>query len=232
MGRLFQLCCCMGPRARVPAAPLPAGACPRGRSQPINTRAAPFVYQQNAAGKRRKSNPDRIEGGAATKEAKLDLAERWRDLDPKLLPLDRTDIAILSILVGNSRETYIRIAEQLGITEATVRRRVRALMEKGLILGFTTRVNFSAVESTVRAFVHLQVRPDRMDVVLDGLRRHPRVAAVHRVTGPHNLLLVGLFVSAVELQDFVDDFLRMEGISDTEVQIVMRSHKEELWGGV
>lgn len=166
------------------------------------------------------------------KKAELDLAERWKDLDPELLPIDRTDIAILSILVGNSRETYIRIAERLNITEATVRRRIRSLISKGLIVAFTTRINFSAVENTVRAFVHLQVSSDRLNEVLGKLRDHPRVASVHRVTGPHNLLLVALFVSTNELQDFVDNFLRMDGITDTEIQIVMSSHKEELWGGI
>jgi len=162
----------------------------------------------------------------------LDLAERWKGLDPELLPVDATDIRILSILVGNSRRTYSDIAGELGITEATVRRRVKSLLDKGLIIAFTTRINFGAVENTVRAFVHLQVAPDRLQAVISRLREHRRVAAVHRVTGQRNVLIVALFVSLAELQDFVDNFLRMDGISDSEVQIVMGSHKEEHWGGV
>ena len=166
------------------------------------------------------------------KTTELDLAERWKDIDPKLLPLDRKDMAILSILIKNSRESYIKIAEQLGITEATVRRRIGALVDKGLILAFTTRINFQAIENTVKAFVHLQVSSERLKEVIAKLYHHPRVAAVHRVTGPHNILLAALFVSTGELQDFVDNFLRMDGISGTENQIVMSSHKEELSGGI
>jgi DNA-binding Lrp family transcriptional regulator len=164
--------------------------------------------------------------------AHLDLAERWKNLDPKLLPLDETDIEILCILVKNSRETNSNIAQELGITEATVRRRIRALLQKGLILSFTTRINFGAVENTVKAFVHLQVKSERLQEVISQVRNHPRVAAAHRVTGSHNLLLVALFVSMAELQDFVDNFLKIEGISDTEIQIVMSSHKDEAWGGL
>jgi len=162
----------------------------------------------------------------------LNLADRWKGIDSKILPVDETDIQILSILVRNSRETNSRIAELLSITEATVRRRIRALVSKGLILAFTTRINFSAVENTVRAFMHLEVRADRLTEVVNAIRKHPRVASVHRVTGQHNLLLVALFVSMAELQDFVDNFLRMEGISDTEIQVVMSSYKEELWDGI
>ncbi|MGQ9581979.1 MAG: Lrp/AsnC family transcriptional regulator [Thermoplasmatota archaeon] len=164
--------------------------------------------------------------------AELDLAERWKSLDKRLLPVDRTDIQILSMLVRNSRERNCRIASQLHITEATVRRRVRALREKGLILAFTTIINFAAVESTVKAFIHVQAAAERLREVVARLKQHPRVVALHRVTGHHNLLLVALFVSTTELQDFVDNFLRMEGISDTEVQIVVRSHKEQHWGGI
>lgn len=162
----------------------------------------------------------------------LDLAERWRALDRRLLPVDKRDIQILSILVRNARETNSRIAAQLHVTEATVRRRVKALKEKGLILAFTTVINFSAVENTVKSFIHLQVSSDRLREVVQKLRQHPRVTAIHRVTGPHNILLVALFVSTSELQDFVDNFLRMEGVRDTVVQIVMSSHKEQHWGGI
>jgi Lrp/AsnC family leucine-responsive transcriptional regulator len=165
------------------------------------------------------------------KTERLDLQQRWKGLDPGLLPVDATDIRILSMLVENSRRTYSEMAQALGITEATVRRRVRTLVQKGLILGFTTRINFGAVENTVKAFIHLAVAPDRLREVISKLQGHPRVAAVHRVTGQRNLLLVALFVSIAELQDFVDDFLRLEGVSDTEVQIVMGSHKEAFWGG-
>ena len=162
----------------------------------------------------------------------LDLAERWRGLDRRLLPVDRRDIQILSILVRNARETNSRIAAQLHVTEATVRRRVRALKERGLILAFTTLINFSAVENTVKSFIHLQVSSERLREVIQRLGQHPRVTAIHRVTGQHNLLLVALFVSTSELQDFVDNFLRMEGVTDTVVQIVMSSHKEQHWGGI
>lgn len=165
------------------------------------------------------------------KGGRLDLDQRWKGLDPKLLPVDPTDISILSMLVNNSRETYSDMASALNITEATVRRRVHALVEKGLIIGFTTRINFGAIENTVKAFIHLSAAPDRLREVISKLAGHPRVSAVHRVTGQRNLLLVALFVSITELQDFVDNFLRLEGVSDTEVQIVMGSHKDEHWGG-
>ena len=165
------------------------------------------------------------------KGERLDLKQRWKGLDLKLLPVDDTDISILSMLLNNSRETYSDMATALQITEATVRRRVKVLVDKGLIIGFTTRIDFGAIENTVKAFIHLQAAPDRLGEVISRLQGHQRVVALHRVTGQRNLLMVALFISISELQDFVDNFLRLEGVSDTEVQIVMGSHKDEFWGG-
>ena len=160
------------------------------------------------------------------------IARRWKGIDPERLSLDTTDTAILAILVRNSRESCIRIARQVGVTEATVRRRIGSLVSRGTIQSFTVKVNFPAAEGSVRAFVHLAVSPERLGDVVARLLAHPRVAAVHRVTGPHNLLLKAMFVSTVELQDFADDFLRMDGISGSEIQIVLGSHKDEPWGGI
>jgi Lrp/AsnC family leucine-responsive transcriptional regulator len=181
--------------------------------------------------KPKKDENSKDAGATPPRAGKLDLEQRWKTLDKGLLPVDSTDIRILSMLVENSRHTYSEMADALGITEATVRRRVKALVDRGLIIGFTTRINFGAIENTVKAFIHIAVAPERLREVVSRLQRHPRVAAIHRVTGQRNLLLVALFVSIAELQDFVDDFLRTEGVSDTEVQIVMGSHKEEHWGG-
>lgn len=165
------------------------------------------------------------------KGATPDLRQRWKGLDPDLLPVDDTDMGILSLLVENSRETFSDMAAKLKTTEATVRRRVRALMDRGLILGFTTRINFAAIENTVRAFIHLSVAPGRLRDVVNQLRAHQRVLEVNRVTGQRNILLIARFVSIAELQAFVDDFLRIDGVTDTEVQIVMGTHKEAPWGG-
>ncbi|MBM4248237.1 MAG: Lrp/AsnC family transcriptional regulator [Euryarchaeota archaeon] len=165
------------------------------------------------------------------KEKAQDLRQRWKGLDPDLLPVDDTDMGILSMLVANSRETYSDMASALHITEATVRRRVRALTDRGLILGFTTRINFAAIENTVRAFIHLSVAPGRLKSVVEHLRAHQRILEVNRVSGQRNILVIARFVSIAELQDFVDDFLRIDGVTDTEVQIVMGSHKEAPWGG-
>jgi DNA-binding Lrp family transcriptional regulator len=179
----------------------------------------------------KKDENSKPQAAPGPRAGRLDLEQRWKGLDQGLLPVDPTDIRILSMLIENSRQTYSEMAGALGITEATVRRRVKSLVDKGLIIGFTARINFGAIENTVKAFIHLTVAPERLREAVSRLQGHPRVAAIHRVTGQHNLLLVALFVSIAELQDFVDDFLRLDGVSDTEVQIVMGSHKEASWGG-
>ena len=51
--------------------------------------------------------------------------------------LDGKNKRILNLLQENSRLSYVRIANELGISEATVRYRVKKLMDVGIISKFT-----------------------------------------------------------------------------------------------
>ncbi|MCK5600574.1 Lrp/AsnC ligand binding domain-containing protein, partial [Candidatus Pacearchaeota archaeon] len=52
-----------------------------------------------------------------------------------------------------------------------------------------------------------------------------------RVTGPYDLMCVSLFVGMPELQEFIDSFLKMEGVREIETQIIMTAYKGVPWTG-
>ncbi len=144
-----------------------------------------------------------------------EIFERWKGLDLKLLPIDRTDIRILCELRENARMSNSEIAKKLGVTEATVRRRIKNL-----------------IENTVKAYIHLKTVTDKLDKVVDHVVNHNRVVAVYRVTGEYDLLVVALFVGMTELQEFIDTFLKIDGVKETDTQIVMSAHKGVPWTGI
>ena len=171
-------------------------------------------------------------GSAEPSEETCDLMERWGRRDLKLLPLDLMDIKILCLLKENSRRTNSEVAVVLGSTEATIRRRIQRLMSRGIITGFSTYINYSMMENTVKAYVQVEARQDALQAVIDAVARHRRVVAVYRVTGKANLLLVGLFTSMADLQSFIDADLKIEGVVETSTQIVMSAPKGVPWTGL
>ena len=127
-------------------------------------------------------------------EYPCEIYERWKGLDLKMLPIDRTDIRILCELRDNARMSNSEIAKKLNVTEATVRRRIKNLIEKGIILRFSIHIDYRLIENTVKAYVHVKTVTDKLDKVVQHLTNHNRVVAVYRVTGEYDLLVVALFV--------------------------------------
>lgn len=161
-----------------------------------------------------------------------ELLDRWRGLDLKLLPIDKTDIRILAELRDNARMSNSEIAKKLGVTEATVRRRIKALVEKGIIARFSIHIDYRMIENTVKAYIRVRTATERLSDVVKKICSHNRVVAVYRVTGEYDLLVVALFVGMTELQEFIDTYLKMDGVKETETQIVMTAHKGVPWTGI
>jgi len=170
--------------------------------------------------------------GEMTDPFPCDIFERWKGLDLKLLPIDSTDIRILCELIDNARMSNSEIAQKLSITEATVRRRIKNLVEKGIIMKFSIHINYKLVENTVKAYIQVKAVTEKLDEVVSKIVDHNRVIAVYRVTGEYDLLVVTLFVGMTELQEFIDGYLKIEGVKETQTQIVMSALKGVPWTGI
>lgn len=163
---------------------------------------------------------------------KTGLAKRWEGLDLDLLPIDNLDVSILDILRNNSRISNAEIARTLKTSEATIRRRIKSMVDKGIIVGFSTYINYSLVENPVKAYIHLKIRTERMDAVVDKIKSHDMLLALYRVAGEYDVLCVTLFSSMNGLHEFIDYFLEIDGIIETNTQIVMKAHKGVPWTGI
>ena len=161
-----------------------------------------------------------------------ELAKRWEGLDLDLLPIDSLDVKILDLLRDNSRSSNAEIARLLKTSEATIRRRIKSMMDKGIIAGFSTFIDYSLIENPVKAYIHLKVRTEKMESVVEKIRSHNMLLALYRVAGEYDLLCVTLFSSMAGLHEFIDYFLGIDGIIETNTQIVMKAYKGVPWTGI
>lgn len=163
---------------------------------------------------------------------KCELAKRWEGLDLDLLPIDSLDVSILCILRDNSRASNAEVARVLDTSEATIRRRIKGMVDKGIIAGFSTFINYSLIENPVKAYIHLKIRTETMESVIERIKSHEMLLALYRVTGEYDILCVALFSSMNGLHEFLDYFLGIDGIIETNTQIVMKAHKGVPWTGI
>ena len=163
---------------------------------------------------------------------KCNLIERWKLLDKSMRPVDDLDLSILCTLRENARISNLELAKMLGVSEATVRRRIKIMEEKGIIRGYAALVNCYGVENSVKAFIYLKVDRKHIDEVAHSLMKESRLVTLYRILGDYDILCECLFLSMSELQDFVDNKLNMEGIISSVTHVVASAYVPCEWVGI
>ena len=136
-------------------------------------------------------------------------------------PLDRLDRRILAILQRDGRTPNTEIARQEGVSPGTVRRRIAALIEDGLIK-IVAVVDPEKVGMSTVAFIHLDVDLAHLDEAAKALCRMPFVLYVAYTTGQSDVLIQAVFPNHKALADFWrNDLARVPGVlrSDTSIQL-------------
>ena len=106
------------------------------------------------------------------------------DTAPPTAPLDRIDAAVLDQLAQDARASFARIGAQVNLSASAVKRRVDRLRARGVIDGFTVRLDPAALgwatEAHVEVFCTGSTSPATMR---DAFSRYPEVVAASTVTG-------------------------------------------------
>ena len=102
--------------------------------------------------------------------------------------LDLLDLKIIEELKNNSRVSFNDISQKIDKTEATVRRRVKKLLEEGVITRFTIDYNIDSkqnISATIKAI------PDFKDIkrILKQLRLIEEIKNIWRLSGDCGLLM-------------------------------------------
>jgi len=135
--------------------------------------------------------------------------------------VDEVDLKILEILKGNSRSTYVEIGKALSLSEGTVRNRVQALTESGVIKRFTVEVSLGV---GVRALIMISVDPQRPTVqVSDKVLTLPGVEKIYEVTGEYDVVTVVSSSSIEGLNQTIEEIRVIDGVVKTNTIIVLRT---------
>jgi len=141
--------------------------------------------------------------------------------------IDSIDKTILNMLQENARTAFKRIAEKIGVSEATVFVRVRKLREKGIIKRFTALVSPELLGKNLTAFVLINTDPKRLEDVLTTLSQMDDVYEAYDVTGTYYAIVKIRTENREKLAEIIDQIGMIEGVTRTETAIVLRCVKEE-----
>jgi Lrp/AsnC family transcriptional regulator for asnA, asnC and gidA len=135
--------------------------------------------------------------------------------------VDGADLKIVASIKSEGRKSYADIARETGLTEATVRRRLRQLLDDGVI-SIVVMPEPARIGLPVHVLFRLQVELDRLESVTLALTDIPNVRWVGIVTGDHNVILEAFFASNGQMNRVMTGRLaKIAGITHLEVQTVL-----------
>lgn len=140
--------------------------------------------------------------------------------------LDNLDKQLIKILHEDARRSSEVVAKELGVSPATVRRRIRRLVKNG-VMHVIALVEPEKIGLHLTAVVALDVDHEKLNSVMNKLIKRPEVIWVATTTGRFDILLLARFPSHEELSEFVQgDLAKVEGVRDSETFICLRQERK------
>jgi len=145
----------------------------------------------------------------------------------KIKRLDQLDQAIVEKLARDARTSNRAIAAELGVTEGTIRTRIKRLQGEGLIQ-FTVVRDFRMAGSPNLCMLGIDADPSKVPALAQALRALPEINCVIVMLGRYSLLAMGLFTNIEQLNDVVTEKIRtLEGVRRVETSISVHNIKYE-----
>lgn len=136
--------------------------------------------------------------------------------------VDDLDLDIIAHLRQDGRKSHRELARILDCSEATIRRRVKSLIDDGHIRIVAIADPFR-LGYKIDVIMGIEVKPGKINDVANHLAQLERVRAVTITTGVYDLVIAAMFQSNDELLDFVaKDVGSVDGIAATQTSHALR----------
>lgn len=139
--------------------------------------------------------------------------------------LDHVDRQLIEILSRDARVSNRKIATDLGVTEGTVRGRIKRLQQDRLI-AFTAITSTEMEDPMKLAFIGIQADIQNIQAIARQIADLPSVNAVIITMGRFSILAVCLFSELDQLHDVASNqILLIPGVHHIETSIAVKTLK-------
>jgi DNA-binding Lrp family transcriptional regulator len=143
--------------------------------------------------------------------------------------LDEIDRNILSILQEDARKSYREIQNELNISIGTIHNRISKLKEKGVISGYTLKLNNAELGYKLTFLIRIQIDGKKTPEVLEEISTIPEVCSVFHTTGEQSAALICRFKESDEVHKFIRDLNEREFITNTNSNMVLKEYKNSAY---
>jgi DNA-binding Lrp family transcriptional regulator len=145
----------------------------------------------------------------------------------KLEKINKIDLEIIKLLQEDSRISFNKIAQKLGISVGTAYNRIKNLENMGVLKGYTALVDPAKVGYGITAMILIQAEGARLVDVEDEISKMDNVVLVYDITGDFDIAVIARFKDRYGLNSFVKKVLSMPYVKRTVTNVVLNVVKED-----
>ena len=137
--------------------------------------------------------------------------------------LDSKDQAIVSLLQKDGRISVQNMAQALGLTRATVSKRIEKLESSGVITGYAAVVRKDFFNKKVRGWVMIVTVPNLEEQGIIAMKLIPEVTKIYTTNGRWDLAIE---LRAADLESFdgaLSKIRKVRGVETTETNLLLSS---------
>jgi DNA-binding Lrp family transcriptional regulator len=137
------------------------------------------------------------------------------------LSVDEKDRRILDILREDSRRSYVDIAKAINLSEPAVRRRIKNLVDNGIIRRFTVEADLGHGASAITL---ISVNPALPTAEMSAkLLKMEGVDVVYEITGQYDIAVIVSGSNIANINKSIDDIRRLDGVGNTNTVIILKT---------
>ena len=138
------------------------------------------------------------------------------------IELDDIDKRLLELLQLDARASFADLSRKLDVAEATVRFRVKRLMDNGVITRFAALLDPAKVGFGVSGAILLKIDPAYLEAACKQLVSFDETLYLFQSTGEYDVVSVILARDMVHLNDLVKRTKMILGVKDARVSVTTR----------
>ncbi len=140
--------------------------------------------------------------------------------------MDDRDRKIVELLLKDSRMSYSKIANILGISDTAVRKRIKNLEKEGVIRGYTVCVDPHSLGYKCVAILGIDTESDRFYKVAETLKNMKEVRCVDMTSG-ENMIVVEIWAeNGEDLAKLISERVgKIDGVKKVKSSVVLQKLK-------
>jgi DNA-binding Lrp family transcriptional regulator len=133
--------------------------------------------------------------------------------------MDSLDEKIIRILKDNARLSFVEIATKLGISEGTIRSRVKKMVDEGVIKKFTVTTASKNIKALIGVKIDININTSEVSKKIRGTEG---VETVYEVSGDDDIIAIINVMDSDELNSIIESIRGIDHTHSTKTSMILK----------